>query len=1164
MVVALDTNLSKGSSTGKDDAAAASSPNATPAPATEQTKELNITQPLAVDRSASQLEQSSAKQVDLFSGNVPKSTAQTTEPNVNDRLIQQKQELENWEKKTIVRAEQEFSSATREQEGNRKQLNEMGALDRLFGTKAAQEKTLQASDESVKDRQENLDRLQKNRDEVKQLHESAETLLVKARELESKGDLAGSQKLQLQANEFLEQGEKALNVKQTSPDFKKQQMAAAEAGKLAGAASDRLDNAIAVTETTQTLAVVAAATAITVGTGGLAGVAMGAGGGALVGAGSEAIEQTGHVKLGNKTADAAMKDWKDGSIDHLQTATTTAISAGLGMGVAHKLGSGIGGTLSTGQTIANGMVAGATGGASNSLLNNAVDLAQGDSRYSGMKSSEIAGNVIKDALWSGTAGALGGGVGATGNIARSMATSTVGKAATVTGEVVADGAIGVGVEAARAKVENRDFSRQDALKELVNAGFGTALGEATAATKGSPQNTPNAKAFSNEEMAVNPLAGGTPKETRTSITPEPKTQASTSPVVDKIDQLKPGEKLVIGRNNAGLGDDTVSRQHATLERQPDNSYIVRDGADGKNSKNGTFYYDNKRQSWEKVRDGEALPPGTQLRLGKHSIVELPVQKVILPESGAVEIGRKSEIRTPSSETSVSRIHAQIEKTPNGYLVKDQNSLQGTFVKNEQGEWRRITADQVVKPGDQIRLGEKYVVELAKVPEVQEPVPTPGRKIETPPQAPLRSEPVRVAPASPVELKNSAIPARVITPAAIHPSSPDMQVSRMGSSVWEGPDPESLCRFNKNTPVKRISLDLDGGKDEYHLRVYGNTTSAAEANLKSALGDYLNRNQDLPGSLHEIHVVPDGAIGNRIDPKTHARTPIKALSVDEDGRLIVSEGALATKEGARQIIDLAGKHEGLLGRQDDQSRERTRDHKERAVRNGIARPAEDHDYLAPNGRLESSNRPIIGRDMENINGSVYLGAGDRPAIVVDDVAFPQMRRHFEDFVAKRMQAPAMTESEVLDAVLKHVRSDMDRVNMDYHAQDRHVMDLHRKRTGETIGRDQEISLHEYVDAGVGVCAHRALYAGYLLNKLSDAGVLNGTYSFERNSIRGVGAHAWIRYTGQDGAVQIMDPMQHTSVIPLNQLVNATEGAREWLYMRESDVINARQIPIGTGD
>lgn len=67
--------------------------------------------------------------------------------------------------------------------------------------------------------------------------------------------------------------------------------------------------------------------------------------------------------------------------------------------------------------------------------------------------------------------------------------------------------------------------------------------------------------------------------------------------------------------------------------------------------------------------------------------------------GLLTIGRGSRNSMPLSDPKVSRNHAQIRRTPQGYMIHDLNTTNGTFVNEE-----KITS-QILRDGDEIRVGD---------------------------------------------------------------------------------------------------------------------------------------------------------------------------------------------------------------------------------------------------------------------------------------------------------------------------------------------------------------------------------------------------------------------------------------------------------------------------
>lgn len=74
---------------------------------------------------------------------------------------------------------------------------------------------------------------------------------------------------------------------------------------------------------------------------------------------------------------------------------------------------------------------------------------------------------------------------------------------------------------------------------------------------------------------------------------------------------------------------------------------------------------------------------------------------VLPE-GQVSIGRAEINVVIVDDVSISRRHATIEATPQGYRLVDERSANGVFLRG-----RRVT-DAIVAPGETFRLGQRWL------------------------------------------------------------------------------------------------------------------------------------------------------------------------------------------------------------------------------------------------------------------------------------------------------------------------------------------------------------------------------------------------------------------------------------------------------------------------
>jgi phosphoserine phosphatase RsbU/P len=74
------------------------------------------------------------------------------------------------------------------------------------------------------------------------------------------------------------------------------------------------------------------------------------------------------------------------------------------------------------------------------------------------------------------------------------------------------------------------------------------------------------------------------------------------------------------------------------------------------------------------------------------------------EGKAVSIGRASDCSIPVKDRYLSRRHAEIIAQPDGWVLKDLGSANGTYVNGS-----RVERDVPLKPGDRIRLGDTEIL-----------------------------------------------------------------------------------------------------------------------------------------------------------------------------------------------------------------------------------------------------------------------------------------------------------------------------------------------------------------------------------------------------------------------------------------------------------------------
>ena len=199
------------------------------------------------------------------------------------------------------------------------------------------------------------------------------------------------------------------------------------------------------------------------------------------------------------------------------------------------------------------------------------------------------------------------------------------------------------------------------------------------------------------------------------------------------------------------------------------------------------------------------------------------------------------------------------------------------------------------------------------------------------------------------------------------------------------------------------------------------------------------------------------------------------------------------------------------------------------------------YEEPTGETKIGSfagRHIIARDTK-INGGVYLGAGVREAIVVDDEKYPQELDQVYKELSQRMKN--LRGVNLFTMIHDITREKMGR-NQGLGVE-KEVDNLVRQLVTE-YGPDTKIRLNKFLEKGIGVCRHRALLAGYLIERLVNEGVLKGKVSIDRSTIYGKGGHAWVRWEGSGGEIIIIDP----SIGFVGKIENAP---KVWDYKRPGE-------------
>ncbi len=165
------------------------------------------------------------------------------------------------------------------------------------------------------------------------------------------------------------------------------------------------------------------------------------------------------------------------------------------------------------------------------------------------------------------------------------------------------------------------------------------------------------------------------------------------------------DRLVLGRDphcDISLDLNVVSQYHADFVRQGQ-GYEVQD----RNSKNGLFL-NGQRLSCHRLRHGDVLQISPALTL---TYLEVPqtspaehLEALNLRNRTQLTLGRDPRNDTVIDHPMVSRFHARIYLQDGSWTIADVDSSNGTFVNG-----RQISGEQLLKPGDRIRIGPCQVV-----------------------------------------------------------------------------------------------------------------------------------------------------------------------------------------------------------------------------------------------------------------------------------------------------------------------------------------------------------------------------------------------------------------------------------------------------------------------
>lgn len=200
----------------------------------------------------------------------------------------------------------------------------------------------------------------------------------------------------------------------------------------------------------------------------------------------------------------------------------------------------------------------------------------------------------------------------------------------------------------------------------------------------------------------------------------------------------------------------------------------------------------------------------------------------------------------------------------------------------------------------------------------------------------------------------------------------------------------------------------------------------------------------------------------------------------------------------------------------------------------------------------NGRNVIERDVR-IGGGVYLFSKDGKtideALVVDDDRSPELKTIYNEVKKRTVFESRMRKIPEKNIAFSVIKDVVDEV-MPYFGG---VVEASDELSDRFIGREMDIG--ENIRANVGVCRHKALVAGYVIERLIADGVLRGKVSVDRSFNPDTGkGHAWVRYTSLDGKVFVFDPAKN--IIGSLQQVMAE---KTWDYRRPGEKVSGISFP-----
>ena len=255
-------------------------------------------------------------------------------------------------------------------------------------------------------------------------------------------------------------------------------------------------------------------------------------------------------------------------------------------------------------------------------------------------------------------------------------------------------------------------------------------------------------------------------------------------------------RITIGRDRSCdcvLADPTVSRVHAAVEPMPDGLRVL-----DLESGNGVWVGDQRVKesvvaSGQQFRIGSTVfqcvapigrgapfadAPTTFIERPDAASIASPQPAARTPflvrilegnergtevvvKDGVAMIGRAADCTVVVSDVDVSRQHARIESTPDGFMVTDAGSSYGLWVGSTE------VSSHLLRAGETFRLGQSVVLECASAERTDRPSPDATSFMPGGTASPAAIVPAPVPPArAPVQAKPASAPP--VTPPAAAP------------------------------------------------------------------------------------------------------------------------------------------------------------------------------------------------------------------------------------------------------------------------------------------------------------------------------------------------------------------------------------------------------------